>query len=357
MANVTVSVTGLQAIVNPSSWGKNALWGQGAWNTGGDVDQNILQGWGHTAWNQANWGDADTYDQGWGRLSWGASYWGTDGNVTQELTGFQITSSFNASVTIAIDVTTIPTGISFSSTLGTPTVVGSVSLETANFLINSTQGYITPKVDVDVIPTGISFGSAVGVIDPADQVMGLIGLETTVAQGTAFAPNEDVSVTGSQITSEMGTPVFINEVAIQLTGFGLSTTLGSVTVPNDAAALTGFELETSLGTILGTGSVAVPITGIAVTSTLGTIPEIPDQIVGFSGLSSSTSIGSIDLPDQAVGITGLSMSLTFNPATTNVWMDVDTGTTRSYSNVDTGTDRSYSNVSKGTTRSYTDVAA
>ena len=70
MANVTVSVTGLQAIFNPSSWGTNALWGQGTWNRGGDVDQNILQGWGHTAWNQANWGDADTYDQGWGRLSW-----------------------------------------------------------------------------------------------------------------------------------------------------------------------------------------------------------------------------------------------------------------------------------------------
>jgi len=271
MADVTVSVTGLQAIVNPSSWGKNALWGQGTWNTGGDVDQNILQGWGHTAWNQANWGDADTYDTGWGRLSWGASYWGTDGNVTQELTGFQITSSLNTSVTIAIDVTTIPTGISFSSTLGTPTVVGSVSLETANFLINSTQGYITPVVEVDVIPTGISFGSAVGVIDPADQVMGLTGLETTVAQGTAFSPNEDVSVTGNQITSEMGTPVFINEVVVQPTGFGLSTTLGSITVPNDAAALTGFEIESTLGTIVGTGSVAVPITGIAVTSTLGTI--------------------------------------------------------------------------------------
>ena len=42
-------------------------------------------------------------------------------------------------------------------------------------------------------------------IDPADQVMGLTGQESTVAKGTAVAPNEDVSPTGQAITSSQGT--------------------------------------------------------------------------------------------------------------------------------------------------------
>ena len=51
MADVTVSVTGLQAIVNPTEWNASRMgWGQGMYNTGGYVDENILQGWGHVAW-------------------------------------------------------------------------------------------------------------------------------------------------------------------------------------------------------------------------------------------------------------------------------------------------------------------
>ena len=45
----------------------------------------------------------------------------------------------------------------------------------------------------------------IGVIDPADQFMGLTGQEVSVDQGTAVAPNEDVSVTGQAITSAQGT--------------------------------------------------------------------------------------------------------------------------------------------------------
>ena len=37
--------------------------------------------------------------------------------------------------------------------------------------------------------------------------MGLTGLSSTVAQGTAVAPNEDVSVTGQAITSSQGTAI------------------------------------------------------------------------------------------------------------------------------------------------------
>ena len=44
MADVTVSVTGQQAIVNPTTWNaSNVNWGDGSWNVGGAVDQNITR--------------------------------------------------------------------------------------------------------------------------------------------------------------------------------------------------------------------------------------------------------------------------------------------------------------------------
>jgi hypothetical protein len=78
MADVTVNVTGLQAIVNPTVWNASRLtWGEGTWNVGGSVDQNILQGWGRVNLGvQAEWGDSDTYDTGWGRFTWGSDVLG-----------------------------------------------------------------------------------------------------------------------------------------------------------------------------------------------------------------------------------------------------------------------------------------
>ena len=69
----------------------------------------------------------------------------------------------------------------------------------------STVGTITNVIDVSFAVTELSSTAAIGVIDPADQIMGLTGQESTVAQGTAVAPNEDVSVTGQAITSTLGT--------------------------------------------------------------------------------------------------------------------------------------------------------
>ena len=140
---------------------------------------SVNSGWGRLTWGQAQWNEDSALATGWGSKSWGDGEWGNLADETVTLTGLSITSTLNDSVTVTGTAVVDPTGISFTSTLGTPTAVVDVSLETANFLINSTQGYITTQVDVDVIPTGISFGSAVGVIDPADQIMGLTGLQIT----------------------------------------------------------------------------------------------------------------------------------------------------------------------------------
>ena len=60
------------------------------------------------------------------------------------------------------------------------------------------------------------------------------------------------------------------------------------------------------------------------------------MVVGFEGLSSSLSIGGVNI--FAYG-------------------NVDPGQNNSYSDVSTGTNNSYSDVATGTNNSYTDVAA
>ena len=48
--------------------------------------------------------------------------------------------------------------------------------------------------------------------------MGLTGQESTVGQGTAVAPNEDVSPTGLAITSAQGTAAGVTSHEADLTG-------------------------------------------------------------------------------------------------------------------------------------------
>jgi hypothetical protein len=127
MADVTVLVTGQQAIVNPTTWNaSNVNWGAGSWNVGGGLDQNILQGWGHPQWGQADWGDADYYDTGWGRDKWGSQVWGGTFNVDVILNGVSATTDVG-SLTNVISVSETLTGIESTSDVGSLTLDISVS--------------------------------------------------------------------------------------------------------------------------------------------------------------------------------------------------------------------------------------
>ena len=47
MADITVSVTGVEAIVNETRWNaQNIPWGEGAWDTGGFTSQRCYSGLG-----------------------------------------------------------------------------------------------------------------------------------------------------------------------------------------------------------------------------------------------------------------------------------------------------------------------
>jgi len=315
-----------------------------------------MSGWGRFTWGQAEWGEDDLLVTGWGAKAWGAGEWGDLSGEVVQPTGLSITSTLNDSVTISGNAVVAISGQQISSTLGTISNVIGVTVEPSGFTINDIQGYAIPVIDAPVSVTGLSTTAAIGVIDPKDQVIGAPTLTVTSQQGTAFAPNEDVSITGQSITSTLGTPTTVNAVFITPNGFEMSTAQGSVVVPNDAVAPTGLEIASSIGFVVGAGSVSVPVTGISISSQQGTIVDIPDQIMGLTGVSFSAAIGSVDPKDQVVGLTGLSMTATVGEPFIIHYQDVDTGSNTSYSALSTGSNSNYSNVATGSNTSYSDAA-
>ena len=85
--------------------------------------------------------------------------------------------------------------------------------------------------------TNFEIASALGVITPADQVIGLTGQEFTVEQGTAVAPNEDVSLSGVEFTSALGTPTVDVITVVEPTGLEITSEQGTAIAPNNAVTL------------------------------------------------------------------------------------------------------------------------
>ena len=315
-----------------------------------------MSGWGRFTWGQAEWGEDDLLATGWGAKAWGAGVWGDLSGEVVQPTGLSITSTLNPSVTISGDALVLVSGQSFNSTLGTISNVIDVTVEPNGLEMNDLQGTALPSISVLPSITGLSTTAAIGVIDPKDQVIGAPTLTVTSTQGTAFAPNEDVSITGQSITSALGSPTTVNAVFITPTGFEMSTAQGSVVVPNDAVAPTGLQIDSSVGFVIGAGSVSVPVTGISIPSQQGTIVDIPDQIMGLTGVSFSSAIGSVDPKDQVVGLPTFTLTATVGTPFIIHYQDVDTGSNTSYSALSTGSNTSYSNVATGSNTSYSDAA-
>ena len=315
-----------------------------------------MSGWGRFTWGQAEWGEDDLLATGWGAKAWGAGVWGDLSGEVVQPTGLSITSTLNPSVTISGDALVLVSGQSFNSTLGTISNVIDVTVEPNGLEMNDLQGTALPSISVLPSITGLSTTAAIGVIDPKDQVIGAPTLTVTSTQGTAFAPNEDVSITGQSITSALGSPTTVNAVFITPTGFEMSTAQGSVVVPNDAVAPTGLQIDSSVGFVIGAGSVSVPVTGISISSQQGTLVDIPDQIMGLTGVSFSSAIGSVDPKDQVVGLPTFTLTATVGEPFIIHYQDVDTGSNTSYSALSTGSNTNYSNVATGSNTSYSDAA-
>ena len=153
-----------------------------------------------------------------------------------------------------------------------------------------------------------------------------------------------------------GTAIADTTTIINPTGFEITSEQGTAVAPNEDVTLTGQQIQSDVGIIIGGGSAVVPLTGISITPSVGIIdPE--DQVMGLTGQSFNANVGSVSIEDQVVGLTGFTITATVGTPFIIHYQDVDTGSNTNYTGVSTGSNSNYSDVATGSNTSYTDVAA
>ena len=219
-------------------------------------------------------------EQGWGRDAWGDETWGESFDPAPVLDGQQATASVGS--LSPADVIGI-TGVSATTSLGSPTVVGNVT----------------------VALTGQSASTSVGTINIIEGI-GLDGQSATSSVGS-LTPADVIGVTGVSSTTSLGDLTISSNPVIIPTGFELTSSNGSLS-PADVMGITGQSLTSSVGTGL----------------TIDTSTDI--NLTGLSATSNVAVFGTA----SGFGI--------------QAYSDVDTGSNSSYTDVATGSNTSYSDV-------------
>ena len=274
MADLTVILTGQQAISNPTTWGTSSQYGQGYWGTGGDILDVVAlneQGWGSDTYGTENWGESGfaltlsglsvtasvgepTIERypGWGTLNWGENGWGDVLEATEVPTGQQATASVGA-ITPA-DVVGL-TGL--SATASCPTQLD-IPEQIVGVGATSSVGSITPADAVGL--TGLSATASVGAITPAD-VVGISGVSATAEVGDGVTVSDaQVFTIGSAGVGTTGIGSVITETAYTLSGQSMTSAVGSIS-PEDVVGLTGREAVSAVGNVAPLGYANVDIDG------------------------------------------------------------------------------------------------
>tara|TARA_R100001086_G_scaffold25689_3_gene12127 strand:- start:184 stop:1050 length:867 start_codon:yes stop_codon:yes gene_type:complete len=258
------------------------------WNTGrwGTTDA-IVTGWGAKSWNDGDWGELSNEtvfltgqsatlsvgslivfpEQGWGRDTWNFESWG-ESSLTVELTAPDAISSslsvgsgwnngsygqeqgWGQFVLNPADVVGL-TGQAITSSVGAPTIIGSVEFSLTGVSSTVSVGALTTEDVVGL--TGQAITSAVGTLSPAD-VVGLTGVSSTSGVGSININSSPIiSVTGLSATVSVGTlsPADV----MGLTGQAITSAVGTLS-PADVMGLTGQSITVSVagfGTSSGFG--------------------------------------------------------------------------------------------------------
>ena len=264
------------------------FWGAGNWNANlWGIEEAFSLGWGAQAWSDGEWGALNDItltltgvsststigspaitteiNTGWGQDGWGVENWGQSGQTVVIVSGVEMQSDVGSEISwgkqawgsqntgwggeyflVPADVMGL-TGLSTTSTVGSPTAISDLTLTPTGQSATSTVGSVNISFNINVNLTGLSMTSSVGTIDPADQVMGLTGLGLTSTTGSLIiASNPVISVTGVSTTSSVGSLAPADVMG--LTGVSATSSTGSLT-PADVMGLTGVSATASVSPI------------------------------------------------------------------------------------------------------------
>ena len=75
--------------------------------------------------------------------------------------------------------------------------------------------------------------------------------------------------------------------------------------------LTGLEIESNVGNITISANPTINVTGLSMTSSIGTL-DPADQVMGLTGVSATATPGSLT-PPTVMGLTGVSATASVSP--------------------------------------------
>ena len=286
-----------------------------------------------TTWNTGRWGTTEAFAVGWGARAWNDGEWGELKDETVSLTGQSITSSLGS-------VDAFPEQGWGSDTWNFETWgFSGLTVELSGQSITSNLGANGWS--------NASYGDngwGMFTLNPAD-VVGVTGQAITSSVPVQLDIPEQIQ--GLPITSTVGS-ISPDDMLIGLASQLATSSVGSIS-PADVVGLSGLSSTSAVGNVDATDAQIVDVSGVAATLSVGSI-SLDQMTVGISGLSRTLSVGSIT-PADVVGLTG--QQITSSVA----GFGVSTGFgIQAYQDVDTGSNISYSDVATGSNITYSDVA-
>mgnify|MGYP002623225785 CR=1 FL=1 len=325
---------------------------------------SVTSGWGRLTWDQANWGDATTLKTGWGAQAWdGSGGWGDLSDQTVILDGQAATTSLG-STTVEINVSLELSGQEATSNVGDVSTRSDATFTLSGQAATSSVDSVVTEVAYDITTAGVATTSVGSVVTevaylistgnrPQDNMRGVTGnltfeigqvLDSQVAtfatpvleySGTLVgwgrdawgdlswgdSTNKVVNLVGLQADVSLGQITEI--VSLELNGQEATTDIGSLSfVISPTQLLDGQEATVSQGdptlefayTLSGqssTSAVGTPtlefayeLDGQSSTVSLGTLEVGSAELVDLTGVSATSSAGSISPTEMTVGIDG-----------------------------------------------------
>ena len=187
--------------------------------------------------------------EGWGRAAWGEFAWGVAYSVA--VTGQSMSSAIGEEVGFT-DVTVSVSGQSLTSTQGTISLVGDfgVVVFAAEDQLDGVVGSTTISAGATVSPTGVSLSGGVGQVIPE--------------------PKIPVDVTGIQGTFSIGTITLEQTTTETVTGQTMTMTLGEEGQASKYD-VTGSTMTSAIGSVTIVGGAGIDVTGIQITANIGNV--------------------------------------------------------------------------------------
>lgn len=160
------------------------------------------------------------------------------------------------------------------------------------------------------------------------------GVEASTELGTSVvAADSNLSVTGEQIESSVGTAIAQAGAVGAPSGEDISFDIGTTTQTGTASfEVTGSQANVNVGTAIGSISVDVSLTGVSASFSDGTSTVVASALVELTGLEINFSEGTANAPASVI-LTGVAMSSFVGNIRSTPWASVPTGASNTWTEV------------------------